>query len=34
MPRVGAYLNRALAHPSLGPLSTWYSEHVPALKTL
>jgi tRNA threonylcarbamoyl adenosine modification protein YjeE len=34
MPRVWAYLQRSLAHPSLAPLHEWYSEHVPALKTI
>jgi tRNA threonylcarbamoyl adenosine modification protein YjeE len=34
MPRVWAYLQRSLAHPALGPLSEWYKEHVPALKTI
>jgi tRNA threonylcarbamoyl adenosine modification protein YjeE len=32
MPRIWAYLRRALAHPSLAPLDAWYSEHVPAPK--
>ena len=34
MPRVWAYLQRSLAHPSLGPLNAWYGAHVPALKTI
>ncbi|MGC1464703.1 MAG: tRNA (adenosine(37)-N6)-threonylcarbamoyltransferase complex ATPase subunit type 1 TsaE [Pseudolabrys sp.] len=34
LPRVGAYLQRALAHPALGPLNAWYSANVPALKTI
>jgi N-acetylmuramate 1-kinase len=34
MPRVWAYLQRSLAHPSLTPLNEWYAEHVPALKTI
>src|SRR5215468_2298735 len=34
MPRVWAYLQRSLAHPSLAPLNEWYSRHVPALKTI
>jgi tRNA threonylcarbamoyl adenosine modification protein YjeE len=34
MPRVWTYLHRSLAHPALGPLNTWYGEHVPALNTL
>ena len=34
MPRVWAYLQRSLAHPALAPLNEWYSEHVPALKTI
>jgi tRNA threonylcarbamoyl adenosine modification protein YjeE len=34
MPRVWAYLQRSLAHPALAPLSEWYREHVPALKTI
>jgi aminoglycoside/choline kinase family phosphotransferase len=28
-PRVHGYLLRALAHPSLGALQTWYQAHVP-----
>jgi len=32
-PRVWAYLQRALAHPALGPLQAWYRAHVPALKS-
>jgi tRNA threonylcarbamoyl adenosine modification protein YjeE len=34
IPRVGAYLQRSLAHPSLAALNEWYSKNVPALKTL
>jgi hypothetical protein len=34
MPRVWGYLQRSLAHPALEPLNTWYSEHVPALKSI
>jgi tRNA threonylcarbamoyl adenosine modification protein YjeE len=34
IPRVWAYLQRALAHPSLAALKTWYGTHVPALKTI
>jgi tRNA threonylcarbamoyl adenosine modification protein YjeE len=34
MPRVWSYLQRSLAHPALGPLSEWYRENVPALKTI
>jgi tRNA threonylcarbamoyl adenosine modification protein YjeE len=34
MPRVWAYLQRSLAHPALAPLNEWYSQHVPALKTI
>jgi tRNA threonylcarbamoyl adenosine modification protein YjeE len=30
MPRVWAYLNRALAHPALVTLRAWYNRHVPA----
>jgi aminoglycoside/choline kinase family phosphotransferase len=33
MPRVWAYLRRALAHPALEPLQSWYRTHVPALRT-
>jgi len=29
-PRIWAYLNRSLAHPSLAPLRDWYTAHVPA----
>jgi aminoglycoside/choline kinase family phosphotransferase len=29
MPRIWAYLRRALAHPALAPLDTWYGAHVP-----
>jgi len=34
MPRVWAYLQRSLAHPSQAALNEWYSRHVPALKTI
>jgi len=34
MPRVWGYLQRSLAHPSQTILKEWYSEHVPALKTI
>jgi N-acetylmuramate 1-kinase len=34
MPRVWDYLQRSLAHPSQAVLKEWYSEHVPALKTI
>jgi aminoglycoside/choline kinase family phosphotransferase len=34
IPRVWAYLQRALAHPSLAPLNAWYGAHVPALKSI
>jgi N-acetylmuramate 1-kinase len=34
MPRVWGYLQRSLAHPSQALLKEWYSEHVPALKTI
>jgi aminoglycoside/choline kinase family phosphotransferase len=30
LPRIWAYLGRALAHPALGPLGAWYGAHVPA----
>jgi tRNA threonylcarbamoyl adenosine modification protein YjeE len=33
IPRVWAYLRRALAHPALKPLAAWYGANVPALKT-
>jgi tRNA threonylcarbamoyl adenosine modification protein YjeE len=33
MPRVWAYLRRALAHPALEALQSWYRAHVPALRT-
>lgn len=33
IPRISGYLQRSLAHPSLGPLNEWYSRHVPALKS-
>jgi len=29
MPRIWAYLRRALAHPALAPLEAWYGTHVP-----
>jgi tRNA threonylcarbamoyl adenosine modification protein YjeE len=29
LPRVWAYLQRALAHPALAPLDAWYKAHVP-----
>jgi tRNA threonylcarbamoyl adenosine modification protein YjeE len=31
IPRVSTYLQRSLAHPSLGVLNEWYKRHVPAL---
>jgi hypothetical protein len=34
MPRVWAYLQRSLAHPSQATLKEWYDQHVPALKTI
>jgi aminoglycoside/choline kinase family phosphotransferase len=34
MPRIWAYLQRALAHPALSPLRAWYDGHVPALRTI
>ncbi|MBX6327020.1 MAG: tRNA (adenosine(37)-N6)-threonylcarbamoyltransferase complex ATPase subunit type 1 TsaE [Pseudolabrys sp.] len=34
LPRVWAYLLRALAHPALGELAAWYHAHVPALTSL
>ncbi len=34
MPRVWGYLQRSLAHPSQAILKEWYSQHVPALKTI
>jgi aminoglycoside/choline kinase family phosphotransferase len=34
MPRVWSYLQRSLAHPSQAILKEWYSQHVPALKTI
>jgi aminoglycoside/choline kinase family phosphotransferase len=34
MPRVWSYLQRSLAHPVLGPLNSWYGDHVPSLSTL
>src|SRR5205807_9555551 len=33
LPRVWGYLQRSLAHPVLGPLNSWYGDHVPSLKT-
>ncbi len=32
MPRVWAYLERSLMHPTLAPLQAWYRSHVPALR--
>jgi aminoglycoside/choline kinase family phosphotransferase len=32
MPRVWGYLRRALAHPALAQLQSWYRAHVPALR--
>jgi tRNA threonylcarbamoyl adenosine modification protein YjeE len=32
LPRVWGYLQRALAHPALAPLQSWYRLHVPPLK--
>ncbi len=34
LPRVWAYLQRALAHPALAPLNAWYRTNVPPLKSL
>jgi N-acetylmuramate 1-kinase len=34
LPRVWAYLQRALAHPALAQLQAWYRANVPPLKTL
>jgi tRNA threonylcarbamoyl adenosine modification protein YjeE len=34
LPRVWAYLQRALAHPALAPLNGWYRVNVPPLKSL
>jgi N-acetylmuramate 1-kinase len=34
MPRVWTYLQRALAHPALAPLASWYRVNVPALKSI
>jgi len=34
MPRVWAYLQRSLEHPTLAPLKAWYAANVPALKTI
>jgi aminoglycoside/choline kinase family phosphotransferase len=34
MPRVSAYLQRALAHPALAELAGWYRAQVPALKSV
>ncbi|MGH6771644.1 MAG: tRNA (adenosine(37)-N6)-threonylcarbamoyltransferase complex ATPase subunit type 1 TsaE [Xanthobacteraceae bacterium] len=34
IPRVSTYLQRSLAHPSLGVLNEWYKRHVPALQSL
>jgi N-acetylmuramate 1-kinase len=33
IPRIWAYLRRALAHPALAPLDDWYGTHVPEPKT-
>jgi tRNA threonylcarbamoyl adenosine modification protein YjeE len=33
IPRVWAYLQRALAHPALAPLQAWYRANVPAVKS-
>jgi tRNA threonylcarbamoyl adenosine modification protein YjeE len=33
LPRVSTYLQRALAHPALASLRTWYAANVPAAKT-
>jgi len=32
MPRISAYLQRSLAHPSLESLNEWYGRHVPGLR--
>ena len=32
LPRLWAYLRRALVHPALAPLSAWYAAHVPEPK--
>jgi N-acetylmuramate 1-kinase len=32
MPRVWGYLRRALAHPALSEMQSWYRAHVPALR--
>jgi aminoglycoside/choline kinase family phosphotransferase len=34
IPRVWAYLQRSLAHPSLAPLNEWYGKNIPALRTI
>jgi hypothetical protein len=34
MPRVWTYLQRALAHPALAPIASWYRVNVPALKSI
>jgi N-acetylmuramate 1-kinase len=34
LPRVWAYLQRALVHPALAPLNGWYRVNVPRLKSL
>ncbi len=34
LPRIWTYLQRALAHPALAPLHSWYRANVPALKSL
>ena len=33
IPRISAYLQRSLGHPSLEALNEWYSRHIPALKS-
>jgi len=33
MPRVWAYLQRALAHPALAPMKAWYRAHVPRISS-
>jgi tRNA threonylcarbamoyl adenosine modification protein YjeE len=33
LPRVWTYLQRALAHPALAPLSAWYRDNIPAPDT-
>jgi tRNA threonylcarbamoyl adenosine modification protein YjeE len=34
MPRVWTYLQRALAHPALAPLASWYRVNVPPLRSI